>query len=117
VLDEQGRHLGRLVTDYSRHHCLLDFTGDGIEEILIAHKGGLYNYQGQRIGTFNTPTEQTHEETTTYEKSMLIGDMTGDEVLDVILATPYNVYIYKNTKGKKSGKPVRLGTERNFTLY
>jgi outer membrane protein assembly factor BamB len=117
VLDEQGRHLGRLVTDYSRHHCLLDFTGDGIEEILVAHKGGLYNYQGQRIGTFNTPTEQTHEETTTYEKSMLIGDMTGDEVLDVILATPYNVYIYKNTKGKKSGKPVRLGTERNFTLY
>jgi outer membrane protein assembly factor BamB len=117
VLDEEGRHLGRLITDYSRHHCLLDFTGDGIEEIMVAHKGGLYNYQGHRIGTFNTPGEEIYQEKVKYEKSMLTGDMTGDGILDVILATPYNVYIYKNTKGKKPGKPSRLGTEPNFTLY
>ena len=48
---------------------------------------------------------------------MLIADMTGDGILDVLLATPYNVYTYKNTKGKKTGKPSRLGTEPNFTLY
>jgi len=117
VLDEQGKHLGQLVTDYSRHHCLLDWTGDGIEEILIAHKGGLYNDEGRRIGTFDTPGEETSDGNAKYEKSILPGDMTGDGKLDVILATPYNVYIYKNIKGRKPNKPVRLGTEPNFTLY
>ena len=117
VLDEQGRHLGRLVTDYSRHHCLLDFTGDGIDEILVAHNGGLYDNQGRRIGTFNTPGEEIAEGKTNYEKSMLIGDMTGDGIPDVIITTPYTVYIYENKNGRKPGKPVRLGTEPNFTLY
>jgi outer membrane protein assembly factor BamB len=117
VLDERGQPLGQLVTDYSRHHCLLDFTGDGIEEILVAHKVGLYDHQGKRIGTFNTPGTEKNEGKIKYEKSMLIADITGDGILDVILATPYNVYIYKNTKGKKTGKPTRLGTEPNFTLY
>lgn len=117
VLDEHGKHLSQLVTDYSRHHCLLDWTGDGIEEILVAHKNGLYNYQGQRIGTFNTPGEETSDGNTKYEKSILLGDMTGDGILDVILTTPYTLYIYENKHGRKSGKPVRLGTEPNFTLY
>ncbi len=48
---------------------------------------------------------------------MLIGDMTGDGVADVMIATTRAVYIYKNTKGKKSAGPIRLGTEFNFTLY
>jgi outer membrane protein assembly factor BamB len=117
VLDEQGRRLGRLITDYSRHHCLLDFTGDGIEEILVAHNGGLYDNQGRRIGTFNTPDEKTAAANSKYEKSMLIGDMTGDGILDVLIATPYTVYMYENKRGKKSIAPVRLGTEPNFTLY
>jgi hypothetical protein len=117
VLDEKGKLLGQIVTDYSRHHCLLDFTGDGIEEILVAHKGGLYNHQGRRIGTFNTPGTEISGEKPKYEKSMHIGDMTGDGIPDVILATPYNVYIYKNTTDRKSDKPLRLGTEPNLTLY
>jgi len=117
VLDERGQLLGRLVTDYSRHHCLLDFTGDGIEEIMIAHKGGLYNHQGRRIATLNTPGTEVYEGKIKYEKSMLIGDMTGDGILDVIITTPFNVYIYENTNGRRPDKPVRLGTEPNFTLY
>ncbi|UCF17855.1 MAG: hypothetical protein JSW59_10390 [Phycisphaerales bacterium] len=117
VLDEQGRLLGQLVTDYSRHHCLLDWTGDGVEEILVAHKGGLYNHQGQRIGTFNTPGLEIPQGKTRYEKSMLVGDMTGEGIPDVIVATPHTVYIYENTSGKKPDKPVPLGTEFNFTLY
>lgn len=103
--------------DYSRHHCLLDYTGDGIEEILVTHNGRLYNNQGQRIGTFNTPGEEIAEGKNNYEKSVLIGDMTGDGILDVIITTPYTVYIYENKSGRKPGKPVRLGTEPNFTLY
>jgi len=117
VLDEQGQRLGQLVTDYSRHHCLLDFTGDGTDEIMVAHKNGIYNHQGRRIGTFDTPGEEISEGKTKYEKSILIGDMTGDGIRDVILATFHTVYIYQNTNGRKSGNSIRLGTELNFTLY
>lgn len=117
VLDEKGQSLGRLVTDYSRHHCLLDWTGDGVEEILVAHKGGLYNHQGRRIGTFHTPGLEKDSGQAKYEKSLLLGDMTGDGIRDVITVTPHKVYIYKNTRGKKPETPAPLGTESNMTLY
>ena len=117
LLDEKGSLLGQLVTDYSRHHCLLDWTGDGMDEILVAHKGGLYNHRGRRIATFSTPGLDTSAVRSKYEKSMLIGDMTADGIPDVLIATPYMLYIYKNTKGRKPDKPVPLGTEFNFTLY
>jgi len=117
VLDEAGRPLGQVVTDYSRHHSLLDWTGDGFEEILVAHKGGLYNHQGRRIGTFHTPGPKADSGKTKYEKSLLTGDMTGDGIRDVIVVTPRAVYIFKNTRGKKPNTPVPLGTEFNMTLY
>ncbi len=115
VLGEEGRFLGRVVTDYSRHHALLDWTGDGVQEILVGHNGAVYNYRGERVATFATPEpEGTAGD---FERSLLIGDMTGDGVPDVMLATPDTVYIYKNEKGRKPDGPTRLGTEFNFTLY
>lgn len=113
VLDQWGNLLGQIVTDYSRHHCLLDWTGDGINEILVGHNGGLYDHRGQRIGVFATSGGADGKG----ERSMLIGDMTGDGVPDVMIATPERVYIYKNAKGKTPAGPARLGTEFNFTLY
>jgi hypothetical protein len=117
VLDEKGERLGQIVTDYSRHHCLLDWTGDGVDEILVAHKSGLYNHQGRRIATFGTPGLDLPDGKPEYEKSMLVGDMTADGIPDVVIATPHTVYIYKNTSGRKPDKHVPLGTEFNFTLY
>jgi len=117
VLGDKGELLGRIVTDYSRHHCLLDWTGDGVDEILVAHKGGLYDDRGKRIATFHTPGAEISEERPKYEKSMLIGDMSGDGIPDVVIATPHAAYIYKNTNGRKPDKGVPLGTGFNFTLY
>jgi hypothetical protein len=116
VLDEKGNLLGRIVTDYSRHHCLLDWTGDGVDEILAAHNGCIYDYHGRRIGVFAVPGGGLIGKSKG-ERSMLIGDMTGDGVRDVMMATPEKVYIYVNRKGKKSSGQVRPGTEFNFTLY
>jgi hypothetical protein len=120
VLDEQGNHLGQIVTDYSRHHHLLDWTGDGVNEILVAHNGGLYNHKGERIGVFVTPKPTKNSspaDESTSERSILTGDMTGDGIPDVVLATPEAVYIFKNEKGLKPDRPVPLGTGPNFTLY
>jgi hypothetical protein len=120
VLDEQGNHLGQIVTDYSRHHHLLDWTGDGVNEILVAHNGCIYNHKGKSIGVFTTPKPNKKGSTTsdsTYERSILTGDMTADGIPDVVLATPEAVYIFKNKKGLKPDRPVSLGTGLNFTLY
>ncbi len=122
VLDESGSLLGQIVTDYSRHHCLLDWDGDGIDEILVAHKGAIYDHRGRRIGVFATPGDQpagalAGQPTGNAETSMLIGEVTGDGVPDVMIATPQRLYIYENAKGKKPDTPAALGTEFNFTLY
>jgi len=112
VLDEQGRLLGRIVTDYSRHHALVDWTGDGVDEILVGHSGAVYDQQGRRIATLVRP-----EASGAYECSLLTGDMTGDGVADVMRVTPTVVHIYKNSRGRKSRAPLPLGTEFNLTLY
>ena len=117
VLDEKGRSLGQIVTNYSRHHCLLDVDGDGFDEILVAHDGGLYDHRGRRIATFGTPGLERNEGKPSFEKSLLAGDMTGDGAPDVLLATPDAVYIYKNDRATKPDRPAPLGTGANFTLY
>jgi len=108
LLDEKGNHLGQIVTDYSRQHRLLDWTGDGIDEILVAYSRGIYNHQGERIATFamNGPAS-----------TLLIGDMTGDGVPDAALVTSQAVCIYRNESGQKPGPPVPLGSGPNVTLY
>jgi hypothetical protein len=116
TLDEKGEFLGRIVTDYSRHHCLLDWTGDGADEILVAHNGCIYDHHGRRIGVLAVP-DGNQVGQRKGERSMLIGDMTGDGVRDVMMVTTEKVYIYINRNRKKGNKPVRLGTEFNFTLY
>jgi hypothetical protein len=116
VVDEKGELLSRIVTDYSRHHCLLDWTGDGLDEILVAHNGCIYDHHGRRIGVLAVP-DGSQVGQRKGERSMLIGDMNGDGVRDVMMVTTEKVYIYINRKGRKDREPVKLGTEFNFTLY
>jgi outer membrane protein assembly factor BamB len=116
TLDEKGELLGRIVTDYSRHHCLLDWTGDGVDEILVAHNGGIYDHRGRRIGILAVP-DGSQVGQRKGERSMLIADMTGDGIRDVMMVTTEKVYIYMNRKGKKGSEPAKLGTEFNLTLY
>lgn len=117
VLDEEGQLLGQIMGNYSRHHGLLDWDGDGRCEIIVAHNGARYDHRGQRISTFYTPGLDTASAKPKYERSLLLGDMTGDGIQDLVITTPETLYIYKNTSAKKPGESVPLGTETNFTLY
>jgi len=112
VLDENGRQMGQIVSDYCRHHRLIDWTGDGFCEIFVAHNRAVYNYRGKRIATLQAPKNNTKG-----EDSLLPADMDGDGVQDILLATPEAVYIYKNTDGKRMSGQVPLGTGLNVTLY
>ncbi len=111
ILDARGKQVGQITTNYSRHHALLDWDGDGYDEIVVGHNRGIYNYQGRRIATL----VKTDSEKSTAEESVLIGDMNGDKIPDVAIASTEQVTIYLNEKG--TPKDIPLGTEFNFTLY
>ncbi len=110
VLDENGRHLGQIMTNSSRIHPLIDWTGEGTESILLDQARGLFDGQGKRIATFGRQPPDT-------PGIYMVGDMTGDGVPDVLARSASAVYIYKNEKGKRPAKAAPLGTEVNFTLY
>jgi hypothetical protein len=112
LLDENGAPLGRVNTDYARHHHLLDWTGDGLDEIFNADSGAIYDGKGRRIATLAAPPAGDGA-----ERSLLVGDFTGDGVADVTLVTTTALYIFKNENGAKPVPPARLGTEFNFTFY
>ncbi len=112
LMDENGALLGRINTDYARHHDLLSWTGDGLDEKFNAHSGAIYDSKGRRIATLTAPSAANKG-----ERSLLLGDFTGDGVPDVALVTATSVYIFKNENGVQPAHRVGLGTEFNFTLY
>ncbi len=111
----EGELLGRLNTDYSRHHRLLDWTGDGFDEVVVGGSQGLYGADGACLGTFAMPG--LIEEQGGYEVSILDADMTGDGVPDILIITPHLAYIYKNENGRRPENGFPLGTGFNVTLY
>jgi hypothetical protein len=116
VLDETGRIQTRFTTDYARHHALLDWTGDGVAEIVIAQSRALFDSQGRQVARFEMPPE---DDAAGEERLALTGDFTGDGVPDVLLSTRAvtHVFIYMNEHGKKPTPPAPLGTGVNVTLY
>jgi hypothetical protein len=112
LLDENGTLLGRINTDYARHHHMLDWTGDGLDEIFNAHSGAVYDNKGRRIATLAAPPAVNGS-----ERSLLVGDFTGDGIPDVALVTTTTLYVFRNENGVKPARPIGLGTEFNFTLY
>lgn len=116
VVDEQGAIKTKIMTDYARHHALVDWTGDGIEEILVAQPRALFDCEGRVVTRFAL-TEA--DDATGEERLAMTGDFTGDGIPDVLLTTRAmtQVYIYRNERGKKPNPPAPLGTGVNFTLY
>jgi len=112
LLDEDGALLGRINTNYARHHHLLDWTGDGLDEIFNADSGAVYDGRGRHIATLVAPPAVDGG-----ERSILVGDFTGDGVSDVALVTTTALSIFRNENGAKPTHPINLGTELNVTLY
>jgi len=115
LIGEQGELLGQLITDYSRHHRLLDWTGDGYDEIVVASSRGIYGADGKCMATLATPG--LVEPSENYEASILKADITGDGVPDLLWVTPNMVYVYKNENGRPPEGGFTLGTGVNVTLY
>ncbi|MBN2451502.1 MAG: hypothetical protein JXR77_14010, partial [Lentisphaeria bacterium] len=116
VLDRDGQLLARITTPYSRHHCLLDWDGDGADEILVGHTRTLYDHSGRRLAMLRVPSGVL-QATPRFNAIVASADMTGNGVPDALVVTTTAVFVFRNTKGQRPATPAPLGTGKNYTLY
>ena len=122
VVSEEGELLGQLTTAYARFHTLVDWNGDGCDNIVEPHGRGLFNGRGEMIGTFAMePQEDIFGGQPVAEGEVggivLGGDMTGDGISDISITAPFALYIFRNPAAPGSIPPARLGCGGNFSLY
>jgi len=120
VVDEQGRPLGQIATDYTRFHTVTDWTGEGIDQIILPHSRGVFDGQGKRIATFAIDaTRDLHDPQGPGEIGHIVlrGDMDGDGIADVTITAPAAAQIFKPPHRRRPPAPVSMGTVPNFTLY
>lgn len=114
LFSEKGREVGRINTDYTRHHALVDWNGDGLQEIGSAEPRGLFDGYGRRVCSFAVGEG---------ERPMLFDavDLTGCGMRDVMLTTvgqdTYKVYLYRNEIVGSARRDRPAGTGLNYTLY
>ncbi|MBN1343667.1 MAG: VCBS repeat-containing protein [Phycisphaerae bacterium] len=120
LMDERGKHLGTIHCLESRHHRLIDWNGDGLDEILIANTLRLFNGKGKCVVRFGPPN--AFEGETGPQKGndpgplAIVGDLDGDGRPEIILHSLKSILIYKSDRAARI--PHRwLGTGANWTLY
>lgn len=113
VLDAEGRKLGQIMTDESRFHRLIDWTGDETMAIALSVARGVFDGNGKRLATLATAAADGRL------GAVLTGDVDGDGQVELMIATEMGsaIYIYKRPRPIAVRTKPPLGTEPNFTLY
>jgi len=119
-LDDHGHPLGTIHCFESRHHRLIDWNGDGLDEILIGNALRLFDGKGAcivRLGPANAFEGETGPQKDNDPGPLaLVADVDGDGRPEIILHSPQSILIYKSDRAAKMRTP-HVGTEVNFTLY
>lgn len=115
VLSANGELLGQITADRCRRHQLIDWSGDGIQSILIAQARAMFDATGQKTGIFQLPGVP---DSMKIKVQAYVAEMTSDGVPDVIFHTApaAAVYIFRNEEGRKV-EGIESGSGKNFTLY
>jgi hypothetical protein len=109
LFDENGDQLGQYTTTYSRFHGLVDWDGDGLQEIVLADVPVICDGHGVAIARLDFDDIQ--------ERYLRIGDFDGDGAPDISIHTSAQLHLFRNPCACKPAQPVPLGTEMNATLY
>ncbi len=117
-----GEWLGRLAVGYGRFHTLVDWDGDGLDEIVVPHARGLFDHQGRRLATFAMESQVDLYGGAPYEQgevgnTVLRGDLDGDGVADLVLTAPAAAYVFTNPSPAGTTAPAGQGSGVNFTFY
>lgn len=127
LLDAEGTHFGTFVTGYGRHHRLVDWDGDGLDDLLIANAAAVYTGTGEclarlapnAVSAVFEPGRDLPDNRTFAAGDPgpfgFVGDLDGDGVPEVVLHTCRQALVYR-TAGR-SPRPCRFGTGLNWTLY
>ena len=110
LFDAELNLLGRIHLDYGRFHRLLDWDGDGFDDIVIADHGAIYNHRGEKIAALDLQGQRG--------RVIHAADLTGDAVRDLLIVGDKmnKVFLFRNPAGKpQPGIP--LGSGANFTNY
>jgi len=120
IISEDGRRLGIVMTNYSRHHDLVDWNGDGVDEIVLGHARSICDGHGRRVATLAPAGLEglNRRAEGDPEPFVFVGDVTGDGREDVVLHTAERIEIYANPAvGTPPKRRVRIGSGANYTFY
>ncbi len=119
VLDERGDREISFRCDYCRHHRLIDWDGDGLDEILIGNARALFRGDGSclvRLGPKDLfASDAGPQKSGDAGPLAAVGDLDGDHRPEVILHSKTYIAVFKGRTSAPQPGPV--GTGINFTLY
>jgi len=122
LIHTDGTHIGTYVTNYSRHHRLVDWNGDGLDEIVLANALTICDGSGNRVVSFDLDgkADDIRVEQPAGDPGPLVSvvDVTGNGVEDVILHTDGKIFVFASGRepSQTKGRNVVSDTT-NFTLY
>jgi hypothetical protein len=119
LLDGEGRHVGTFVTGYGRHHRLIDWNSDGLDEVLITNARRIFDGHGRCVAHLGPEEElRPFAAERSFEKGDpgpfgFVGDMDGDGSPEVVLHTATAAFIYRPPGHSRRGAtPARAESEQ-----
>ena len=122
LIHTDGIHIGTYVTNYSRHHRLVDWNRDGFDEIVLANALTICDGAGNRVVSFDLDgeAEGIRVEQPAGDPGPLVSvvDMTGNGVEEVVLHTDRKIFVFASgSEPSEVGKRNIVSDTTNFTLY
>lgn len=119
-LDVDGSLLGSYVTNYSRHHGVIDWNGDGLHEIVLANALSLVDGLGNRVASLalGDGDGDIRDVQAVGDPGPLVTvvDVDADGIQEVVLHSDHQISIYKPRHATLAVATTAAGTV-NFTLY
>lgn len=119
--DPNGQLIGEIKLDYGRQHRCVDWTGDGLDNVVIASPFAILDGKGNKIASldFIGPDSKNngYVDTEEYREKMYVSilDITGKKNGDIVLHSKDSVCIYYNEHGKPN--PNQRWDTVNLTYY